>query len=243
MSALYYRDAQVQLYCGDALTLLPRLRRDWRAACAIVDPPYGQTNLPWDRWVAGWATQLPTSSLWCFGSFRLFRDHAAEFADWAFAQDLIWHKHNGSSMTADRFRRVHETIAHFYRGKWRDVYHHPVMTLDARKRQVRRTQRPPHWGDIGAAVYTATDGGPRYQRSVIAVRSEHGRAIHPTQKPIGILQPLIEYSVPPGGWVLDPFAGSGSTLVAAVRAGRRAVGIEINPTYCADIVARLRAAA
>ena len=76
-------------------------------------------------------------------------------------------------------------------------------------------------------------------RSVLAVRSCHGYAVHPTQKPVGILHPLIEFSVPVSGIVLDPFAGSGSTLVAAREAGRRAIGIEVQERYCEIAAKRL----
>jgi site-specific DNA-methyltransferase (adenine-specific) len=47
----------------------------------------------------------------------------------------------------------------------------------------------------------------------------------------------VRLTCPPGGVVLDPFAGSGSTLVAAMQEGRRAVGCEIEPAYC-DIIRR-----
>lgn len=69
-------------------------------------------------------------------------------------------------------------------------------------------------------------------RSVIKIRSEHRRGGHPTQKPIGILTPLIEYSTPPGGLILDPSAGAGSVLRAAKNLDRRAIGIEIDERYC-----------
>lgn len=59
-------------------------------------------------------------------------------------------------------------------------------------------------------------------------------AIHPTQKPIDLLRVMIENSSAPGELVLDPFAGSGSTLVAAMKSGRRALGIE----FCPDAAAR-----
>jgi site-specific DNA-methyltransferase (adenine-specific) len=76
-------------------------------------------------------------------------------------------------------------------------------------------------------------------RSVFHVRSCHGYAVHPTQKPVGVLVPLLRYSCPPGGLVLDPFLGSGSTLLAARQLGLRAIGIEREERYCAAAVARL----
>lgn len=87
--------------------------------------------------------------------------------------------------------------------------------------------------------YTSEDGGPRMMRSVLEVRNEHGRAIHPTQKPVELLRPLVRYSCPPGGWVLDLFAGSGSVGEAAALEGRGYLGFEICPTHCANANARL----
>lgn len=56
-------------------------------------------------------------------------------------------------------------------------------------------------------------------------------SLHPTQKPLNVLTPLIETFCPRGGLVLDPFAGSGSTLVAARSIGRRYLGIELDPQF------------
>lgn len=58
-----------------------------------------------------------------------------------------------------------------------------------------------------------------------------GNRLHPTQKPVGILTPLIEAFCPAGGLVLDPFCGSGSTLAAARTAGRDWLGMELDPAY------------
>ncbi len=52
--------------------------------------------------------------------------------------------------------------------------------------------------------------------------------------------PLVGYSTRPGEIILDPFAGSGSTLIAARDMGRRAIGIEINLEFCDAAIARLR---
>jgi DNA modification methylase len=64
---------------------------------------------------------------------------------------------------------------------------------------------------------------------------------HPTEKPADLLGYFIGKHCPPGGLTLDPFVGAGSTLVAARRRGRRAIGVEIDERYCRFTVQRLRA--
>jgi DNA modification methylase len=59
-----------------------------------------------------------------------------------------------------------------------------------------------------------------------------GNKLHPTQKPVSNLIPLIEAFSKPGNIILDPFCGSGSTLVAAGLSERRFVGIELSSDYC-----------
>jgi DNA modification methylase len=68
-----------------------------------------------------------------------------------------------------------------------------------------------------------------------------GNRLHPTQKPVSSLMPLVSAFCPEGGLVLDPFCGSGSTLVAARSAGRSFLGIEIDPIHHATAAARLTA--
>lgn len=198
----------------------------------IADPPYGDTSLEWDKRVDGWIQVArtilkPSGSMWVFGSMRFFIDSGHLFRDAGFrlAQDIVWEKHNGSGFHADRFKRVHEHVVQFYRddAKWFDIYNEVQMTPDAVTRTVRNKNRPPHMGERGmrGKAYVSEDGGPR-------MRSCHGRAIHPTEKPVPLLETLIRTSCPVGGTVGDLFAGSGAAAEAARDTGRNYVGWEIN---------------
>lgn len=68
-----------------------------------------------------------------------------------------------------------------------------------------------------------------------------GNRLHPTQKPVSVLEPLIESFTLPGDLVLDPFAGSGSTCVAAQGLGRAYTGMELDPQHCSTARKRLTA--
>jgi site-specific DNA-methyltransferase (adenine-specific) len=214
----------------------------------IADPPYGDTSLEWDRKVNGWqfvaqSCLKPTGSLWVFGSLRFFMAEADKFEDAGlrYAQEIVWEKHNGSGFHADRFKRVHELAVQFYTNgePWADVYNDVQTTPDATARTVRRKGRPAHTGNIGAKHYVSEDGGPRIMRSVIYSRSCHGRAIHPTEKPVDLLEILIRTSCPPNGLIGDFFAGSGAAGDAAAHLNRRYIGAEINPQYAEAARARL----
>lgn len=220
------------------MELMPLLPR---ADAIVTDPPYGETSLDWDKWPDGWMTVAAgvSNQMWCFGSMRMFLEKRDELASWKLAQDIVWEKHNGSNNSNDRFRRLHEFALHFYQGEWKTIFKQPQFTNDATPRTLRRKARPQHWGDIGASSYTSEDGGPKLMGSVIYARSCHGYAVNETQKPEDIVAPLLQYSVPEGGLVLDCFAGSGTTLAVARKTGRRAIGIEKRESQCQRIVERL----
>jgi site-specific DNA-methyltransferase (adenine-specific) len=215
---------------GDCRDILPGLAAD----LILTDPPYGSTPQPWDRWPEGWVKLAAgcAPSLWCFGSARVFLEHGHEFADagWRFAEDIVWEKHNGSGPgSRRRFQVVHEMAYHWYQGRWGDVYAQvPRVPREGPERAPAR--RVPantrHKGSYGASS-TWTDDGMRLMRSVIWARSLHRLGTHTAQKPDEVLRALVEASCPPGGTVLDPFAGSGSVLRVAAALGRNAIGIDL----------------
>lgn len=200
----YYSDDLVTLYHGDCRDLLPRLGP---VDAVVTDPPYSETSLAWDRWPDAWPSLAAavTSSMWCFGSMRMFLDRRDEFTDWRLSQDLIWRKPLGTSFHADRFIRVHEHVLHFYRGPWGDV-HREVPTVKHlgpdRGTRTRGVDRGAHLGAIGDRGYT--DNGTRLLQSVIDAPNLRQRSLHPTEKPLAVLDPLIQYTTPRGGGPARP---------------------------------------
>lgn len=237
----YYQDGAVTIYHGDCREVLDSI--DFSSACAVTDPPYGDTNLPWDGMVDGWLAYLERkmgmdASLWMFTSLRHLLKHLPALVGWVLAEEIVWEKHNGTNLHADRFRRVHELAVHLYRGEWSNVYAVPPKMYQAHARVVRKKSRPAQWlGQTGATTFVQPAGMTKIQRSVIRARSEHRRGHHPTQKPLSVVQALVECSCAPSDTVIDPFMGAGTTLVAARNLGRKAIGIEIEERYC-EIAAR-----
>lgn len=214
----------------------------------LADPPYGVTPLEWDRIVEGWCevarrTLKPTGSMWVFGSMKSFLRLGMPVG-FRMAQDVVWEKHNGSGFAADRFRRVHEHAVQFYRSDapWAGVFNAVQKTPDAVKRAVRMSRPPATMRAIKGASFKSVDGGDRLMRTVLRIRSAHGRAIHRTEKPVELLDILIRTSCPKDGLVGDFFAGSGAGGEAAVKAGRNYVGAEINFAMAAKAQRRVMAA-
>lgn len=244
----------VRIITGDCREVMPN---QGPFDLIMADPPYGDTSLEWDKRVAGWlevarACIKISGSMWVFGSMRFFLDHGQAFraAGWRYAQDItgvmdwpdpaeaahiVWEKQNGSGFHRDRFKRVHEFAVQFYRNDalWGGVYNDVQTTPDATPRTARRKKRPTHTGHIEQGHYVSHDGGPRIMRSVIQMPNCHGRAIHPTEKPVALMEILIRTSCPLGGYVADFFAGSGAGAEAAAMSGRNYLGSEIDPEMAA----------
>jgi len=91
-------------------------------------------------------------------------------------------------------------------------------------------------------AYLLAKGNPRSQHLISDVLpwEYSGNKYHPTEKPLAALRPIVEAFSAPGDWVLDPFAGSGSTLLAARQCGRDYIGIELDSVYYEKATKRLR---
>lgn len=235
----------INLMLGDCREWMRELPDAIADAC-ITDPPYGDTSLDWDSKVEGWLPEVarllkPNASIWIFGSMRFLAPLFAqmEALGFKYSQDIVWEKQNGTGFHNDRFRRVHEHAVMFYRGAWADIYHTTQYTNDATAKTVRRKTRPPHAGGIQNVSYTSEDGGPKLMRSVLYQPNEHGKALHPTQKPVELVLPLVRYSVPTGGVVLDPFMGSASIGMAARIAGCGYIGMDDDEKHFATAERRM----
>lgn len=100
------------------------------------------------------------------------------------------------------------------------------------------------WGNSHEEIYILGkwERGERPRHSSViqtrdGLRSLSGQTGHPTPKPVSLMERIISLS--PRGVVADPFAGSGSTLVAAKNLGRQAIGVELEERYCELIAKRL----
>jgi len=243
----YYTDDSVTLYLGDCRERLPAL--GVQADAVVTDPPYGETSAAWDRWPEGWVAAVgahlpPNASLWYFGTARMFLDRRDDFTGWRFAQEALWVKRNGTGPgSRDRLTKVHEWAYHWYRGRWSDLHHEweRERTTGPDKGHVRKRVRQAEHQRPGREN-AWTDDATRQPRSVthiVEVPSVRFRGRHPDEKPIAVVGPLVRECTPLGGTVLDPFAGSGTTLDAARFLGRRAIGIEADEASCEQIALRL----
>jgi site-specific DNA-methyltransferase (adenine-specific) len=117
-------------------------------------------------------------------------------------------------------------------------------------RQVRedRGKRPGGFGNVGAERGDPMPNGPTYGDAGSAARfffsakagtGDRWGSRHPTVKPVELMKWLVTLVTPPGGTVLDPFAGSGTTAVAALATGRNAILCEREDQYVSDIRERL----
>ncbi len=228
--------------CLEGIKAIP----DGSVDLILTDPPYGTTACKWD-------TVVPFDKLWpeykrvlkkgaacvVFGtepfSTLLRMSNLANFK-----HDWVWEKEQGANFMNVKFQpyKVHENVSVFFCD--RDHYH-PQMTLGKPYISGKGTS-----GDItGNVIKTQTkNNGTRYPRSILRYNTDKAKgSLHPTQKPIALIEYLVQTYSNPGDLVLDPFMGSGTTGIACINTGRRFIGMELDEQYFAIAQNRIRDAA
>lgn len=224
---------------GNTLDVL----RDFPDECVdaiITDPPYGTTACAWD-------TVVPFEPMWELFT-RIAKPNAAIVMTASqpftsalvmsnpgmFRYEWIWRKTKPTQfLDANRKPlKEHENILVF--SKEAHAYHPQGLQ---RSGQVKSGKGK------GGNLYGKTrpvyvQEWVNYPRSIITVASVAGGE-HPTQKPVELMEYLIRTYTQPGDLVLDPFAGSGTTLVAARNLNRRYLGVELMDEYIKTAERRL----
>lgn len=161
-----------------------------------------------------------------------------------FRNEIIWTYGLGGS-SARSYPRKHDTILWYTKGaSW--IFEAPrIAARSARMRGETKKQLDVFLGPPALEPPEALEEGSRSFADVWDVASINNmakeRAGYPTQKPLALLEPLVRAHTREGDLVLDPYCGSGTTLVAAARAGRRAIGVDASAEAIAVSARRLRA--
>ncbi len=128
---------------------------------------------------------------------------------------------------------------HLFMDAWREAGFRPVGHIVFRKSYASSIGYMRYQHEAAYLLAKGREQPPAMPISDVVEFRYTGNRLHPTQKPVCALKPLIEAFCMPDGIVLDPFAGSGSTLVAAKELGCRSIGIEISDEHHRTAVARL----
>jgi site-specific DNA-methyltransferase (adenine-specific) len=219
----YYEQSGVTIYHGDCRDVLPTLPD---ADLVLTDPPYGLAD--------GSAVVRKNSTViedWDDAG------HNAVVEDWRgclrCAPDACLVEFMGAHLAGeDRVRAGHVATG------WTPWRRYLLV-----KRAPPPTPRPTFvsgWEAAGVSFRGQRrwyGGGATPDRWIGMTPNRLNVGEHPTEKPLAPLRMLVTALSPPSALVVDPFAGSGTTLVAAKALGRRAIGIEIEERYC-EIAAR-----
>ena len=229
-------DNGIKLYNGDCLELMWQIP-DNSVDAVICDPPYQTTACEWDR-------ALPVAKLWeqydrivkpkgnviLFGA-GLFAYKLALSNEKKFRYELIWKKSKcGSPFTAKYMpMKKHENILVFGESA---SYYEPQMEEGT---PYHRNWTPNKVNNMkyGISGVLTDNNGTRYPTTILDFPQKWRRQdqLHPTQKPVELMEWLVKSYCPEGGVVLDNCMGSGSTGVACVNTGRKFIGIEKDEKY------------
>lgn len=225
----------------------------------FADPPYGIGKGVWDRfgslgeyvaWSRRWisaarAALSPEGTLYVMGfSEILAHVLAAVSAEWAGARWLVWHYRNKANLRDD-WGRSHESAIHLRKSEDFTFNVDPVRVPyngHTTKYPARRQADTSQYGG-GGREWSPHPLGAK-PRDVIEVpvlaNGTAEKTEHPTQKPLELVRRFVLASSNPGDLVVDPFAGSGTTAVAAEALGRRWAACEMDAKFVAMAKARLK---
>ena len=245
---IYHQTDLVTLYQGDCLEVMPQLEAR-SFDCILADLPYGKTQCKWD-------SVIPFEPLWeqykrlikqngaivLFGIQPFTTDLIMSNREW-FKYCWVWEKDNPSNFGNCQYMpmKYHEDIVVF--GK-KTIQFNPQM------RDVGKVSNVGGFKTSSLVSFkTPVKSIPqntttfRYPSTILRFdRPKHNSSdqqIHPTQKPIALLEYLIRTYTNEGDMILDNTCGSGSLLVAARNTNRRAVGIDMDEGYCRVAAGRL----
>lgn len=259
---LHYQHPNGELFWGDSLDWLQE-RSPHSVDLIFADPPYNLKKAEWDtfesqeaylqwslQWIAAAAHLLkPTGSLYVCGFSEVLADlkHPAS-RYFCGCRWLVWHYRNKANLGRD-WGRSHESILHFRKSAQFTLRQDPIRTpygnhtlkypvhpQAVTSQYGRGKARPQSWTPhpLGAK--------PKDVIEIPTTCNGMGeKTPHPTQKPEELLRKLVLAASDPGQVVLDPFSGSGTTLVVAQQLGRRWLGCEVSREYNEWAIARLEA--
>lgn len=229
---------------GDCLELL-RTLPDGCADMVLTDPPYGTTAAKFDTpfdlaawWKEIWRIAKPGAAILTFGQEPF--SSRMRMAGGRFRYDWIWEKPcaGGFLWANKKPLRAHEVISVFYSRQ-------PTYSPQKVQGKPYRSDRKSNGENLRPCKRVPTNcaDGMRYPRDVVKFSRDGGRnACHPQQKPTALLEYFIRTYTDEGQLVVDPFMGSGSTAVAAIRTGRHFVGFEREDRWMEAAERRIREA-
>ena len=225
------------LYKGDCLEVMKGIP-DGSIDAIITDPPYGTTACKWDSvipfepmWEQLNRIIKPNGAIVLFGA-EPFSSALRMSNIKNYKYDIIWEKPNPSNplLAKKRFMSFHENISIFY--KKAPTYNPQKikrLNKDKRKAVNKHFSKPDILGGKVSIEAISTNSELKHPSSVLKHNRQQG--LHPTQKPISLMEILIKTYTNENETVLDFTMGSGSTGVAAKNTNRNFIGIEKDDKY------------
>lgn len=229
-----------QLYQGDCLEIMKQIP-DKSIDLILTDPPYGTTACKWDSvipfepmWEQLNRIIKPNGPIVLFGSQPFSATLICSNIK-NFRYEIIWDKVNSSSgiLAKKRPLKSHENILVFYKNQ---PNYYPQMTEGKQWHRAGKKEKkmPNVYGEEKTAIRKSNSDTTnlKYPKSIWTFsNADNTKRIHPTQKPVALLEYLIKTYTLEGETVLDFTMGSGSTGEACLRTNRNFIGIEIEEKY------------